>query len=218
MTKDARAPTKSALKKRLILDAAIDAFSEQNRAAVRVEDIAQRAGVNKSLIYYYFDSKESLYDAVMEDLVEAGFDFMAPTPTATLSEWMDHVLRWSREHPRDPQTRVWALEGMSDTGEVVRERERTRSLLESTRVVIRAQARGEVDPELDPEMITLMMISMFVTPQILRQATRMTTGLDSEDPAFHDRMAKFAQQLVHRLGPAGDASGAAPVVDHDSAR
>jgi TetR/AcrR family transcriptional regulator len=216
MTQDDRTSTKSALKKRRILNAAIEAFGEQNQAAVRVEDIAQRAGVNKSLIYYYFESKEKLYDAVVADLIDTGFDFMAPTPTATMSEWMEHVLRWAREHPRDPQARVWVFEGMSDAGEVVRERERTRSLSESTRVVIRAQARGEVDPDLDPEMITLMMISLFITPQILRQATRMTTGSNTDDPAFHDRMQRFAQQLVTRLGPSGSAGNVAPAVGHES--
>ena len=36
-------------------------------AGARTDAIAAAAGVNKALLYYYFKSKESLYEAVVED-------------------------------------------------------------------------------------------------------------------------------------------------------
>lgn len=54
-----------------ILDAAIRAFSENGLAGARTEQIAEEAGVNKALLYYYFRSKEDLYAAALEQVVDS---------------------------------------------------------------------------------------------------------------------------------------------------
>jgi TetR/AcrR family transcriptional regulator len=48
-----------------ILDAAIGEFSENGLAGARTEQIAEAAGVNKALLYYYFQGKEALYAAAL---------------------------------------------------------------------------------------------------------------------------------------------------------
>jgi TetR/AcrR family transcriptional regulator len=53
-----------------ILAAAIRQFSENGLAGARTEQIAEAAGVNKALLYYYFRSKEDLYAAAMETVAE----------------------------------------------------------------------------------------------------------------------------------------------------
>ncbi|HTL59244.1 MAG TPA: TetR/AcrR family transcriptional regulator [Candidatus Limnocylindrales bacterium] len=50
-----------------ILAAAERAFAESGLAGARTEAIAAAAGVNKALLYYYFKSKEALYEAVLKD-------------------------------------------------------------------------------------------------------------------------------------------------------
>ena len=49
-----------------ILEAALKEFSAHGLAGARTESIARLAGVNKALLYYYFDSKENLYLATLE--------------------------------------------------------------------------------------------------------------------------------------------------------
>ncbi len=49
-----------------ILDAALKEFSAHGLAGARTEQIASAAGVNKALLYYYFESKENLYLASLE--------------------------------------------------------------------------------------------------------------------------------------------------------
>ncbi len=51
-----------------ILEAAVREFSENGLAGARTERIAEAAGVNKALLYYYFQGKEALYDAALEDV------------------------------------------------------------------------------------------------------------------------------------------------------
>jgi TetR/AcrR family transcriptional regulator len=53
-----------------ILDAAIRQFSDNGLAGARTEQIAEEAGVNKALIYYYFAGKEALYKAALESVAQ----------------------------------------------------------------------------------------------------------------------------------------------------
>lgn len=50
----------------IILAAARDEFAEHGLGGARVDRIAERAGLNKRLIYYYFEDKETLFQAVLE--------------------------------------------------------------------------------------------------------------------------------------------------------
>jgi TetR/AcrR family transcriptional regulator len=50
-----------------ILAAAGRIFAKSGLAGARTDAIAAAAGVNKALLYYYFKSKEGLYEAVVED-------------------------------------------------------------------------------------------------------------------------------------------------------
>lgn len=47
--------------------AALALFVEKGFSATRLEDVAQRAGVSKGTLYLYFDSKEALFKAVIQE-------------------------------------------------------------------------------------------------------------------------------------------------------
>lgn len=49
-----------------ILSAATDEFAQHGLAGARVDRIAERAGINKRMLYYYFGQKEGLFLAVLE--------------------------------------------------------------------------------------------------------------------------------------------------------
>ena len=50
-----------------ILAAAERVFAQSGLAGARTDAIAKAAGVNKALLYYYFKSKDDLYEAVVEE-------------------------------------------------------------------------------------------------------------------------------------------------------
>lgn len=52
--------------KRNILDVATQEFSAMGLSGARVDAIAERTNTTKRMLYYYFDSKEGLYEAVLE--------------------------------------------------------------------------------------------------------------------------------------------------------
>ncbi|MBT5263438.1 MAG: TetR family transcriptional regulator [Rhodospirillaceae bacterium] len=78
-----------------ILTSATTEFAQSGFGGARVDMIAKRAGINKSLIYHYFQSKDGLFRAVMERayrrirLAEQDLDLLALDP-------LDAVVRLTR--------------------------------------------------------------------------------------------------------------------------
>jgi AcrR family transcriptional regulator len=52
-----------------IIAAALDLFVEHGFAATKLDDVAKQAGISKGTLYLYFDSKESLFKAVVREIV-----------------------------------------------------------------------------------------------------------------------------------------------------
>ena len=51
-----------------ILRAAVSEFSEKGLGGARVDEIAERAGANKRMLYHYFGNKEDLFLAALESV------------------------------------------------------------------------------------------------------------------------------------------------------
>lgn len=66
----ARPPSRSALKRAQIIEAARRRFLRQGYTAAGLDDIASDAGVSKVTIYKHFGSKQALFIAVMDDVIE----------------------------------------------------------------------------------------------------------------------------------------------------
>jgi TetR/AcrR family transcriptional regulator len=56
-----------------IFEAATDVFEEKGLAGARMQDISDRAGINKALLHYYFRTKERLFNAVFEMVAKKMF-------------------------------------------------------------------------------------------------------------------------------------------------
>lgn len=67
-TNKAPAPAETETTRQRILAAALDEFAEHGLAGGRVDRIAERASVNKAMIYYHFTSKETLYKEAVADV------------------------------------------------------------------------------------------------------------------------------------------------------
>lgn len=56
-----------------ILDAAKDVFVEKGMDGSRMQEIADKAGINKALLHYYFRSKEKLFQAIFKRVFKTAF-------------------------------------------------------------------------------------------------------------------------------------------------
>src|SRR6516225_2704561 len=83
--------------KKRILRAAVREFSDHGLAGARTDAIARAAKVNKALLYYYFESKDALYTAALQEV----FDKVVESTTSVLELRCspgEHVLRLALNH------------------------------------------------------------------------------------------------------------------------
>lgn len=52
-----------------IIEAAKSVFVEKGLQGARMQEIADKAGINKALLHYYFRSKDKLFDAIFESIL-----------------------------------------------------------------------------------------------------------------------------------------------------
>ena len=57
-----------------ILRAAMQVFEEKGMSGTRMQEIADRAGVNKAMLHYYYRNKERLFNAVFDQLAANMFE------------------------------------------------------------------------------------------------------------------------------------------------
>ncbi|CAN5894970.1 TetR/AcrR family transcriptional regulator [soil metagenome] len=88
-----------------ILDAAREEFALLGLAGARVDSIAERAGLNKRLIYYYFSSKDDLFLAVLESAyanireAEKELHLLDLPPAEAVRRLMEFTWNYYLEHP-----------------------------------------------------------------------------------------------------------------------
>lgn len=88
-----------------ILAAACEEFAEHGLGGSRVDRIAQRAGVNKRLIYYYFQDKDALFRAVLEQAyvdirsAERELDMLHTEPTEAIRRLVAFTWHYYLENP-----------------------------------------------------------------------------------------------------------------------
>ncbi len=80
-----------------IFEAATEVFIEKGMDGARMQDIADRAGINKSLLHYYYRTKDHLFNAVYEMI--AGQMFRKFSPVFDENRSLEEKIRFFlREH------------------------------------------------------------------------------------------------------------------------
>ncbi len=102
-----------AAKRSAILDAALEYFSQFGMHGTSLDKVAERAGVSKTNLLYYFPSKEALYVAVLKQILDV---WLAPLralahdqdPLMAIRRYIRLKLEVSRDHPQ--ASRLFCLE------------------------------------------------------------------------------------------------------------
>jgi AcrR family transcriptional regulator len=80
-----------------IFESATEVFIEKGMNGARMQDIADHAGINRSLLHYYYRTKEHLFNAVFEKIARHMFRKFAPVLDERLS--LEEKIRFFfREH------------------------------------------------------------------------------------------------------------------------
>ncbi|WP_313035024.1 TetR/AcrR family transcriptional regulator [Massilia alkalitolerans] len=112
-----------------IIQAATRLFAECGFDGTSIAAVAERTGISKQNLFYYFPTKQSLYGRVLDDVLDDWLERMAKLadaggePSDVLRAYVAAKLRFSREQPW--ASRVYAMEvigGAKFYGEQIRAR------------------------------------------------------------------------------------------------
>jgi TetR/AcrR family transcriptional regulator len=112
-----------------ILAEAVRLFAEHGYEGTAIADVAERAGLSKQNLMYYFPTKQALYTRVLDDVLDDWLARMASladaggAPDDVLRAYVRAKLQFSREQPL--ASRVYAIEvigGAKLYGEQIRRR------------------------------------------------------------------------------------------------
>jgi len=88
---------KDKLTEERIFDAAIEVFLEKGMDGARMQNIAEKADLNKALLHYYYRTKEKLFTSVFEAVAKKLFGKFTPLAESNLS--LEEKIRFFfREH------------------------------------------------------------------------------------------------------------------------
>ena len=101
--KEAPEPPIRARNEEKILSAAVGLFADKSFHGTHIKEIARVSGLPKTNVYYYFPTKESIYAAVIERLIEGwdrAFEHIVPEhePRDAIAAYIRAKLDYSRRH------------------------------------------------------------------------------------------------------------------------
>ncbi|GGA63120.1 HTH-type transcriptional repressor [Pseudoclavibacter endophyticus] len=190
-----------------ILEAALDEFAMKGIAGARVETIAKRAGANVRMIYYWFDNKRGLYEAVNAYVISANDDSLEGVSIDDVAADPFRALFGTKTpNPRFIRLLEWEeLESATTDADLANFGER-RSQAEARIELLRAaQAAGRLPAEIDAAMLYFVMHALTRAPYAFPSLARYATGIDPESAEFAEEFGAFLTVLGRLVAGGGDA-------------
>jgi AcrR family transcriptional regulator len=151
--------------KRRIIEAAMDVIAERGSERMRIDDVAQKLGVTKGAVYWYFKSKEDLVGAVLDrirsDVQKVEFDSYYNRPfEETLMQMYD------RYALTDDRQRAIFFEAFALATRNTDVRHATREYYEGLastfETVIRKERKQHfLQTQVDDEKLALLMVALY---------------------------------------------------------
>ena len=160
-----------------IVEAALAVFAEKGFAAARLEEIAARAGVSKGALYLYFETKEDLFRAVVEQAIAPNIQAVRamiaahPGPIADLLRLVPERIAMLLETlPLGGVVKMVIGEAgnFPELARVWHDRLVVHALGALTDAISAGQARGEVKPG-DPRTFAVQLIAPLLVGVIWRE-------------------------------------------------
>lgn len=166
----------------LIFDAARSVFHEQGYGGARMQEIARRAGINQSMLHYYFRSKQKLFDAVFRNAVVTALPAVLSALTADkplipkieyfVSVYLDTIY----ENPHLPG---FIFEELRRNPQKIKEvvGGQTSGVFPAFASEVSMAVQDGVIKPIEPEQLLMNIISLCVFPIVGRPMLQTVTGL-----------------------------------------
>ena len=180
-----------------ILAAALAEFSARGFAGARVDAIAQRARVNKRMLYYCFGPKQDLYREILRRKFAERSEWIESMPN-DFAGALAHMYVAGSTDPDFVRLMEWEVIN-SGGRKCIAETER-RALFEKAVARLRAlQRQGTIPRGVNLTQLFISMLSLALFPLVMPQVIRLIHGMEPTDPRFMRQRANFLRWLGDRL-------------------
>jgi TetR/AcrR family transcriptional regulator len=191
--------------RRAILDAALDEFAEKGFEGASTRTIAERAGVDHTLITYHFRNKDTLWKAVAEnsfELIESMWDAAVPPdqdvdPVDRVRAEFRTFLQFTMEHTAFHHFMLRENQGPSPRLPWLVKRLLHRTMDRVVPQIREAQADGRVI-EGDPVLVYYMLVGMTSVLSSLRGELRLTMPRPPIDEASIQRYWEIVERAIFK--------------------
>ena len=142
--------------RRLALRSAEDVFATLGFAGARMEDVAERVGIRRASLMYYFRDKQALYEALLDDLFGGlleGYEAALAGPEPMAERYMRCLDVWAarvEERPALLRIAMWEMAGATPE-QAVPLTAHVRPIVECLAEAVRAgQRQGVFRDDVDP--------------------------------------------------------------------
>jgi len=173
-----------------ILEAAKAVFMAHGLYGARMQDIADKAGINKALLHYYFRNKEKLFDQVFEGALSKYFEQMQAFSETNLPiverlfKYIDNIVDFLSEYP---QMAMFIIKEISINPELFHEK--VVHLKREKGVALIPMLQGGMDsgeiPSIDPVIFMINLHSLCSYPFLASPIFKTIcsrSGIDWSDP------------------------------------
>lgn len=172
--------------RRAILDAALDEFSRSGFAGARIDRIAQASGRNRALIYAYFESKEGLFAAAFEQVVER----VTSTVPLDADDLPGYAVRLFDDMQHDPvPTRLAAWDRLERGGAGLQHPLVLDTNAAKVAAIATAQRAGRVSDRIDAESLLDVVVALSRLHGREVEGDATPEGLDARRTAIRTAVA-----------------------------
>ena len=203
-------------KEEFILKTAMDVFVEKGWHGAKTQEIADRAGINKAMLHYYFRSKEKLYERILEIVLTKYFKQLneifktEDDLELVLRSFIDKYLDILNKNSKVPLFMVRELAAGGKTiNRVIKkclEDGRLKFPAEFLRILQEEKDKGNI-AEVDPVQFMLTLIGscvyFFIAKPVFKAFLDQPVDLDS-DAFLEQRKKALFNILYYGLKPRGE--------------
>lgn len=168
-----------------ILAAAKQVFLEKGMDGARMQDIADRAGMNKALLHYYFRNKEKLFEMVFMEqaaqfLPRVGNIMMSDAPLfSKIEQFVDVYITKLTENPYLPLFVLNELNRQPESFILKIWGEKRPPVQQFAMQVMEEVKKGNIKP-IEPPHLIVNMVSMCIFPFVAKPMIKWVTQMDDE--------------------------------------
>ena len=197
-------PGKTRLRRDEILDEATRLFAERGYEGTSMADLAERVGLRKASLFHHFASKEVLYAAVLERLVQAvGAAMMkAAVQTGSFTERLDNLSDGiTIALGEQPFAARLLIREVMDWGPVVRDTlaQTMMTVLDAADQFVKGGQAEGVFVDTDSKQLIITVAGVHFMPFAIGGIVQRFIGADPADPEFVEARRKVVRDHIRHL-------------------